>query len=56
MEALFSRRRFRWLTRFANWPELKGLTERLRNKENDTEPTTSKKTASLVVEKDGIVA
>jgi FkbM family methyltransferase len=38
VEALFSRRRFRWLTRFANWPELKGLTERLRNKENDTEP------------------
>jgi hypothetical protein len=55
VEALFSRRRFRWLTRFANWPELKGLTERSRNKENDTEPASSKrqrrclpkKTASL---------
>jgi hypothetical protein len=56
VEALFSRRRFRWLTRFANWPELKGLTERLRNKENDTEPASSKKTASLLAEKDGIVA
>ena len=30
VEALFSRRGFRWLTRFANWPELKDLTERLK--------------------------
>jgi hypothetical protein len=35
---------------------LKGLTERLRNKENDTEPASSKKTASLLAEKDGFVA
>jgi len=30
IEALFTRRAFRWLTRFANWPELKKLTELLR--------------------------
>lgn len=30
IEALFSRRAFRWLTRFANWPELKKLAELLR--------------------------
>lgn len=30
IEALFSRRGFRWLTRFANWPELKELVELLR--------------------------
>jgi FkbM family methyltransferase len=30
IEALFSRRPFRWLTRFANWPELKNLAELLR--------------------------
>ncbi len=30
IEALFSRRSFRWLTRFANWPELKNLAELLR--------------------------
>jgi FkbM family methyltransferase len=29
-EALFSRRAFRWLTRFANWPELTNLAELLR--------------------------
>jgi FkbM family methyltransferase len=29
IEALFSRRAFRWLTRFANWPELKNLAELL---------------------------
>jgi hypothetical protein len=55
VEALFSRRRFRWLTRFANWPELKGLTERLKNKEYDLKPASSKTTASLLAAKDGIV-
>lgn len=30
IEALFSGRGFRWLTRFANWPELKKLAELLR--------------------------
>lgn len=30
IEAMFSRRAFRWLTRFANWPELKKLAELLR--------------------------
>jgi hypothetical protein len=30
IEALFSRRAFRWLTRFADWPELKNLAELLR--------------------------
>ncbi len=30
IEALFSRRAFRWLTLLANWPELKKLTELLR--------------------------
>lgn len=30
IEALFSRRAFRWSTRFANWPELKKLAELLR--------------------------
>ncbi len=30
IEVLFSRRGFRWLTRFANWPELKKLAELLR--------------------------
>jgi len=30
IEALFSRRTFRWSTRFANWPELKKLAELLR--------------------------
>jgi FkbM family methyltransferase len=29
IEALFSRRAFRWLTRFADWPELKKLAELL---------------------------
>jgi hypothetical protein len=52
---LFSRRRFRWLTRFANWPELKGLTERLKNKEYDLKPASSKTTASLLAAKDVIV-
>ena len=56
VEALFSRRRFRWLTRFTNWPELKGLTERLKNKEYDPKPASSKTTASLLAAKDGIVA
>ena len=56
VEALFSRRRFRWLTRFANWPELKGLTEYLKNKEYDLKPASSKTTASLLAAKDGIVA
>ncbi|MGH6856535.1 MAG: FkbM family methyltransferase [Methylocella sp.] len=30
IEALFSKRAFRWLTRFANWPELKKVAELLR--------------------------
>jgi FkbM family methyltransferase len=30
VEALFSRRGFRWLTRIANWPEVKQLAERLQ--------------------------
>lgn len=30
IEALFSRRAFRWLTRFVDWPELKKLAELLR--------------------------
>ena len=30
IEALFTRRGFRWLTLFANWPELKKLAELLR--------------------------
>jgi FkbM family methyltransferase len=38
VEALFSRRGFRWLTRFANWPELKDLTERLKNKVHSAKP------------------
>ncbi|MGH6937047.1 MAG: hypothetical protein ACRED2_12915, partial [Methylocella sp.] len=29
IETLFSRRAFRWLARFANWPELKKLSEHL---------------------------
>jgi hypothetical protein len=33
IEALFSRRSFRWLTRLANWPELKKLAELSRNHE-----------------------
>ena len=31
IKALYSRRSFRWLTRFANWPELKKLAELVRN-------------------------
>jgi FkbM family methyltransferase len=38
VEALFSRRSFRWLIRFANWPELKDLTERLKNKVHNPKP------------------
>ncbi len=38
VEALFSRRGFRWLTRFTNWPELKDLTECLKNKVHNTQP------------------
>jgi FkbM family methyltransferase len=33
IEALFSHRSFRWLTRLANWPELKKLAELSRNHE-----------------------
>jgi len=33
IEALFSHRSFRWLTRLANWPELKKLAEVSRNHE-----------------------
>jgi hypothetical protein len=56
VEALFSRPDFRWLTRFANWPELKDLRERLENKEYNTKPASSNKTPSLLAEKDSIVA
>jgi FkbM family methyltransferase len=38
VEALFSRRGFGWLTRFANWPELKDLSERLTNKVHNAKP------------------
>jgi FkbM family methyltransferase len=45
VEALFSRRGFRWLTRFANWPELKDLAERLKKQGHDAKTATSDKTA-----------
>ncbi|MGH9677191.1 MAG: hypothetical protein ACRD36_08830, partial [Candidatus Acidiferrum sp.] len=45
VEALFSRRGFQWLTRFANWPELKELKEHLKKPKYDAKSAASNKTA-----------
>ncbi len=45
VKALFSRRSFRWLTQFANWPELKDLAERLKKQECDAKLASLKETA-----------